>query len=502
MDIQFHTQSITYLSEKRYDDLRQEQTGEITVPETMPELGRIVDCFGTVLVQNQTADNGSVTVTGGIQSGVLYVSADDDQTIERLELWIPFTVTKKIPTQPDAIVHYWGWLRSTDARFVNNRKLLIRADLGSELTVFTPTTLELRQVDECPSGLICKTETYPLRLPLCAVQKEVRIADEVLMPEEGLGIDRLLKAQCWVEMGERRIVGERAIFQGELKLRVLGRTENGEFYAWIGGVPFSQYADLDRAMEEEAHLSIQPVLNHMEIDTDGQPDSRRLLVNVSFTAQLVLWGEVPVTLTPDAYYLQGEFQPEWQSCELSACLDTLETDLTQTLDLPPDAVKLLDWTVFADREPGGADEARGNLNVNVLYYDPDRKIQSKQLRRELHLPRQADASVDWRWSLLPGETRQQGAQLTVGLNAHQCFCQARAMRNLGGGSVTPKPIQDGPSLVVRKAAGTLWELARDHGSTVRAIQTANELEQESLSAEQLLLIPIGRGVIGMEEVKE
>ena len=94
MDILFHAQSISYLSEKRYDGLRQEQTGEITIPETLPELGRVADCFGAVLVQNRSTDNGSVTVSGGIQVGVLYVPANSEE-LERLELWLPFTVTKR-----------------------------------------------------------------------------------------------------------------------------------------------------------------------------------------------------------------------------------------------------------------------------------------------------------------------------------------------------------------------------------------------------------------------
>ena len=66
MEILFQTQTIQYLAEKRYDDLHQEQTGEIAVPETLPALGRVVDCFGTVLVRDRTVDStgGSVTVSG------------------------------------------------------------------------------------------------------------------------------------------------------------------------------------------------------------------------------------------------------------------------------------------------------------------------------------------------------------------------------------------------------------------------------------------------------
>ena len=503
MEILFQTQTIHYLAEKRCDGLRQEQTGEIAVPETLPELGRVVDCFGAVLTQSRTVESGSVTVSGGIQTGVLYVPAEG-AGLERLELWIPFTVTKKIPTQPDTALHYWGWLRSIEARFVNARKVLIRADLASELTLLTPAELELARLETCPRGLVCRTETYPMRLPVCAAEKEVRIADEVLMPEDGRGMDRLLKAQCGVELGERRVLGERAVFEGNLRLRVLGLTEAGEPFTWTGLVPFSQYADLDRSLEDDAHLAIQPILNHLEVDTDGQPDSRRLLVNVSFTAQIVVWCQVPVTLTQDAYGLGSVLEPQWQSCDLSPCLDSLETDLSQSLDLPPEAVTVVDWTLFPDPVPAGpgAESVRGSFGVNVLYYDGDSRLQGRLLRRELRLERQAAPTADWRWSLQPGEARQQGGQLLLPLTARQRYCQNAALRNLCGGTLTPQPVTEGPSLLVRREAGALWEIARANGSTVRAIQTVNELDQTSLAGDTLLLIPTGRGVTTVEEVAE
>lgn len=496
MEILFHQQKICYLSEKRYDDLHQEQTGEINIPETLPELGRVVDCFGTVLVRERTVDSGSVCVSGGIQCGVLYVPAGEEG-LERLELYLPFTVTKKIPTEPGTLLFYWGWLRSVEARFVNDRKLLVRADLASELTLLSPAELILEQPERVPKGLILRTETFPMRLPLCAAEKEVRIADEVLMPEEGKGMDRLLKAQCSVELGERRIVGERAVFSGELRLRVLGLSEAGEPFTWSGAVPFSQYADLDRAYAEDGSLSIQPILNHMEIDTDGQPDSRRLLVNLSFTCQLLLWGELPVTLTRDAYYLEGICKPEWQLCELNPCLDAVRTELDQSIELPAEAAELLDWSCFPDRvsAPRGAAEARGSLGIQLLYYDQEHRVQGRLLRRELRLTRQAEPDTDWRCILLPGtELLGQGRQLTLPLRAEQRWCQSAALRNLRDVELIPQPRENGPSLIVRAGIGELWDLARDNGSTVRAIQTANELEETCLSRERLLLIPTGRGV--------
>ena len=504
MEILFQAQTITYLAEKRYDDLQQEQRGEITIPATLPELGRVIDSFGAVLIHERTVDSGSVRVTGEIQTGILYVPAGEEG-VERLDLSLPFTVTKKVPTQADSILHCWCWLRSIDVRFVNNRKLLVRVGLSSELTLLTPAELTLQQLAEAPRGLVCKTETYPMRLPLCAAEKEVQIADEVLMPEDGPGADRLLKAQCTVTVTERRVLGDKAVFQGALELRILAASEDGRLFTWSGTVPYSQYVELERTCAETDDLSVQPILRHLEIDTDGQPDSRRLLINVSFTAQTVLWGEVPVTLTQDAYYLDGELAPQWETCALTPCLDRIETAQTQSVELPAEAERVLDWTCFRDRTVtvSGGEAAQTALGVNLLYYDADGKLQSRMLRRELRLERQAEQSTDWRCTVQVDQAVQlQGRQLQMPLRVSQVYCQSAPLRNLCGGELKALPRADGPSLIVRTAAGDLWSIARDNGSTVRAIQTANELEEAALNRERLLLIPTGRGVNTLEEVTE
>ena len=504
MEIQFQTQTIPYLVRKQYDDLRQELTGELTIGQSLPPLGRVVDCFGLVLVQERTVDSGSVSVTGAIQAGGLYLPEGEEE-LQRLDLSIPFTVTKKVPTQPGTILFYWGWLRSLEARFVNSRKLLLRASLGSELTLLTPAELKIPQVTDPPAGLALNVQTYPLRLPLCAAEKEVQLADEVLMPEEGPGADRLLKALCSVAVEERRILGDKAVFKGRLVLRVLFQSEDGGLSTWTGSLPFSQYAELDSPREEEGHLDIQPILSHVEIDTDGQPDSRRLLINVTFTAQVILWADVAATLTQDAYYLKGDFAPQWQTLDLCPCLDTLETSQEQSLDLPPEAARALDWTLFSDQTSPvqGAEAAQGSLGVNLLYYDAQGLLQSKLLRRELRQPRRSEPSALWQLALLPGpEPKLQGRQLTVPLVIRERYCQSAALRTLAGGTLSPGQAPVGPSLIVKIAQGSLWDLARDNGSTVRAIQEANGLEGETLPGERLLLIPTGPGVANREEVTE
>lgn len=491
MELSFHDQRVSYLAQTRYDNLYQEQTEEMTVPETMPEIARIVDCSGMVIVQNKSLDTGSISVSGGIQACVLYVPEGDSPALSRIEVFLPFTVTKKVPVPENSTLFYWGWLRSIDARFINSRKVLVRANLGSELTVLSPAEWTLKQLERCPAGLACRTNVYPMRLPVCAAEKELQIADEVLMPEDCIGADRLLKWTVGAEIADTAVIGEKAVFKGNLRIRALFQNEAGALAAWQGTVPFSQYADLETA-GEDPFVSVQPIFRHAELDTDGQIDSRRLLLNVTVTAQLVVTSAVPIQLTEDAYSLEGTFSPEWETRTLTPLLDRQTKTLAQSLPLPEDAERVLDWTILPDCPGGSAGELSAGLWANLLYYDRDKALQGKIIRDTVRTGfLRGDDSACRCVLSLSGEAQVQTDSIRLELSAVCDTEKQTVFRNLCGGTAEPGKSAGGPSLIVRRGKGPLWDLAKENGSTVEALQAANHLDTDVLEEERLLLIPTG-----------
>ena len=498
MELVFREERFAYLAEKRYDLIFQEQTAETVIPETMPEIARILDTFGTLLVQSKAVENGSVRVTGGIQAGVLYLPEGGDQP-ERIEVWIPFTLQKKTATEENTTLFYWGWIRSLETRFINSRKVLVKAGIGSEITLLTPTEGKTAELDRIPEGLECRTNQYPMRLPLAAAEKELQIADEVLMPEQTPGIDRLLKTNCRVEIEECRCIGSKAVFKGNLALRILYTTEAGPLAAWEGTVPFSQYAELDREVEDGI-VVVQPIFRHLELDSDGQPDSHRLLLNTTVQAQMVVRGIVELKLTEDAYCLSGEWKPQWQTVELTPCLDVVDRALPQTIQMPENASELLDSTCFADRGAYTDDAPlSGSVRVNLLYYDADRKLQNRTLTQSFRefgpgeIPPEPICRLD-----LTGEPQQAGASVRIPLRAQMICLKRMSWQNLCGGTMESGQRTEGPSLVVKTVEGDLWSLAKEYRTTVRAICAANGLETEQIGGPRQLLIPTGGMTWGAE----
>ena len=498
MELEFCVDRFLYLSEKRLDLIWQELTAETVLPESLPEIGRILDTFGTVLVQSKTTETGSVRVTGGIQAGVLYLPEDGGQP-EKIEVWLPFTVAKKIPTEDDTTLFYWGWIRSIETRFINSGKILVRACLGSELTLLTPAELKVARLEQHPEGLECKSNTYPMRLPLAAAEKELQIADEVLL-EQSPGIEKLLKAVCSVQITESRCIGDKAVFKGDLLIRALYLTADGTLAVSSCRVPFSQYAELNREAEEGV-VTVQPILRHMEIDTDGQPDSRRLLLNITALMQVVVRGAVPLRLTEDAYCLSGEWKPRWQTLELQPCLDIVQRDLTQNLNLPEEVSETVDVTTQTDWPENGTERPlRGSLRVNVLYFDREKNLKSRLLTQTFTAPDVGEIPEGTMFRLeQPEEAQQVGRVLRVPMRAELICLKKMSWQNLEGGEIIPGEQPEGPSLIVRTVSGDLWDLARDYRTTAAAIRSANRLDQDSLIQPRQILIPKGTPLNGAEE---
>ena len=501
MELTFREQTVEYLSETVFDPVSQELTAELIVPDTLPDVGRLADCSGMVLVQSRSAEAGGMTVTGGVRATVLYVP-DSGEGVEALGAYLPFTVSRPAQTEPESALFYWGWLRGIDARCINSRKVLIRANLGSELTLLTPETLRLPQLTEYPAKLECRTNTYPCILPLCWSEREVSLADEVPLPEQLPSVERVLKWSVVAEVTESRILGSKAVFKGNFLLRCLYQTSEGALSVFQTALPYSQYAELDTE-PEQGILSIQPILCRAELDTDGEAESRRLLVDFSATAQIIARGAVPLTLTEDAYVPDGSLDAAWQSCPLTPTLDVQSLTQSLTIPLPAEAETVLDWSVCADAPTvrTGEGGCRVPVAVNLLYYDPERMLRGTLLRGELTGTASGEGEPLLR--LMPGtEPSVQGAPLVLPLTVEQRFVQTKPMRTLSGGTVTMQPWKDRPSLLVRRCGGALWDIAKQTGSTVRAIEAANGLDTDTVEPDTLLLIPLGQSLEAKEAQHE
>ena len=127
-------------------------------------------------------------------------------------------------------------VRSADARLINSRKILVRADVVCVLTGFEQTSQEIRTLKDAPSALQTKTAEYRCVLPREFGEKSVTMTEDLELSAGEAEMERIV--QYWVipEITEQKLTGNKAVFKGNLTFKALYLTMDGAPETFARGV--------------------------------------------------------------------------------------------------------------------------------------------------------------------------------------------------------------------------------------------------------------------------
>lgn len=501
MKVDFQEQTINYLRQTLPDAVYQEEVTEFQLPESMQEIEQIISCGGCIYMHHKECSGGKVTVSGQIKACVLY-RASDDNDLHVAEKELDFTVRKEVPAEhADPSVFYSGWLKRIDARLLNSRRVLIRANIGSRFAFYAPSSVCINTPINTPKSLQVQSNSYDMMLPAFLGESEFRINEESTLPETTSGISKILRSSVNYRISESKPVGDKAIFKGDLLIHVLYASSTGSLHCFDTEVPFSQYTELNGETEcGTVHVMLQPM--SAEIDTDGQEDSKRLLISVSAFAQAVVYDKMKVAVIEDAYVTRGELDAQWQDVFLPASLDSQQFTASGEASVAASADKVIDAAVYADCPIVRRDRDRVKtvmpVFANVVYIDREGKLQGREMKHEIccdtvcasdaHCCAAGDifeqpvclASYD---TVTLRMTAQMQLESSMGSKLHA----------LHSAQIDTQKDQDAgrPSLIARKAGTeSVWEIAKSCRTTVDAICEANGLSGGAVTEGTILLIPI------------
>ena len=148
MELVFEQQSIDYLRRIFSKNATQEQTQELIVPDSQPDVQAVADAWAVCCVRDEEASAGSVSVSGAFQAGILCTGEDGGAPFT-MDAWLPFTVrlSREAVTR-DAVFFADVRIRSVDARILHSRKLMLRVSYAARLTAYGPATLPIREAEE------------------------------------------------------------------------------------------------------------------------------------------------------------------------------------------------------------------------------------------------------------------------------------------------------------------------------------------------------------------
>lgn len=491
MEIEFEKTVIPCMGRKIRDVQGQEQTLELRLPDGMPDIGTVLGAWGQCILRGKEWRSSEIGVSGGVMVWVLYQPADGSG-VQSVEAWLPMQQKWSLTdSQREGVIRTRWQLQNVDARTLSVRKLMIRAAVQVLAEVLEPMEAQLSVPAAVPEDIQLLRREYPAEVLREAGEKTFQLEDVLPLPGGAVMPEKLLYCHVTPMLAEQKVVGSRAVFRGSARCHILYQGVDGELHSADPELSFGQFEDLERSYDEGATLSVLMDVTGFEPELqDGQ-----LRAKCGLTAQYGVQDRVMVDMVEDAYSpirnVKVNTQPQFLPTLLDSCRRFVQPEVEYTAGRIVDAVLCPEHPTV--HRAGELTEMDFPGTVQVLAYNDEGHLEGAQLRwnERWELPVDTGAQVHPRL-LSVSPVQISGGRITAELEA-----QADTVAPSVGDAITSMEIGEAtapdpnrPSLILRRAGGSsLWELAKNTGSTVDAIYAANRLTQEPTD-DRILLIPI------------
>ncbi len=501
MELQFQKYELDHLERVWSHSAAGEQTADVIVPDSFPDVDRIVEAFGVLTLQDVECLTDSVSLSGTVQAGVLLVGENGE--VHSIPVRIPFGVRKELTSAIDrGIPSYHCELRSVDARMVNSRKLLVRIGYQWTFEVYSPCTRSISYLEEPSERLQLRCAEYPMELPTVTGEKQFTVNEELELPENIPAVSELLKWNTRIQLLDQKVVGSKAVFKTELLLHLLYEDPQGKLCTYDWRLPLSQFADLSADAEGgRVHTTLH--MTEWDLEADSQVESRRLFLRMGLRACSMVYEVRRVKVIEDAYCTDALMEPQWDQWQYRPLLDTHSLRGTAQWRGEEPLGTVVDLWAWSEAGEPQRKEDTISLKLpvicSILYYDKDGKLRGKQLRpfMEGEMPLHESGECYLR-EITCTEIYCNGSGGTTELRIPvqlrvECYGN-QIIRSLSGAELSPMPGNKDrqPSVILRRTDEDedLWAIAKFYRTSPKLIAEANALDNGPIPTGTMLLIPL------------
>lgn len=505
MELEFERDTIMEYEPVTVETLCQEETIESIVPDACPDILRMIEVCGQVMLRSRQAQEGAVVVSGEVHATVLYQPENADGLCH-MDVSLPFTAQFNAPgLSEQGKVIACCRLRKADARILNPRKILVRVDLATEITACQPverTYCTAVSNGECHN--ICQKQLHTEHYHTTDIQEKPFVLEESIRLKSNQGeVPQVLFG--WVHPGyaESKLIGSKLVFKGNATVTLLLREAGGNLSTTTESIPFSQIVEVTGAGEtNDCRVDVE--INSFDYAVRPEnPDT--VSIQLELLAQIRIYTLRPATLLQDLYSTSCHttcHTEEQHLCRSGECR-TIPQSVRKLVETQGSVRSIvdsrLDLCQITQSQEGNEVVFRADAALAVLYLDDSDTVQCVhetipvECRLEYDKCNRYFCHCDCPNDVYAAPTAD-GIEVRFNVE-FQCLITTQfCVPTVTGAELgEPRYQENGtrPSIVLRLTAqgDSLWDIAKSYGTTTEQILAVNHLETDTLPLGTMLLIP-------------
>lgn len=498
MQLQFNKKSLRCLETALKQVKDTEVTQELRLPDGMPDIGRVLNTGGQVIIRSKQWQADSIQVSGGVMMWVLYAPEDGTQP-RCVDSWVPFQMNWNVEQgMREGPMRIIPTLSFTDGRSVSARKLMLRSGVSVLTQALSPMDAEVYMPVEVPEDVQLLRRTCPVMIPTEGGEKVFQIDEELTLPETGVAAQKLLSLTAFPEITEKKVMSDKVVFKGQLNVHSVCLFDDGQIRCADQSVGFSQLSDLDGEYGPQARADICMAVTGLESDMTSNGILR---IKCTVVAQYLAEECHVLELVADAYSPYRDVQIMESVLRLPVGLDEKVEYVPVEQTVSGQTGRMADIQFYPEhpkcRYAGDGTDLELSGRFQLLSYDEEGTVQGGSSRWEgkSHLDTAGDC--DLLVTVKPsGKFQTITTMEETGVSSQLQIC-------VKTGKTEELPMVTGielgevreadpsrPSVILMKCFNEpLWNIAKQTHSTVSAIRAANALEGEC-APDRMILIPV------------
>lgn len=292
----------------------QEETGEIIIPDTQPDIVSVVDTFSNVLLKSKEAEQGRAVVKGVLHTTVMYTAKDDG--IYRIEYPVPFTImVNKHEISSNCALSASIEVSSAEAVILNSRKVVAKINLKALITCFADSDFDLCSgVND--ESVFQKTESTEIIYMSEYKEKTFVTSDDIVLDDKNSFDFEILGCEHKFKDVDYSISGRKIVIKGKVESCVY----------WMGLdmitpkytkclTDFSQVVDIDKTENAESvFINIMMTGCYCDSNVYSQKgDETSVSVEIHAVAQCEIFEKKELVILNDLYSVSGKIECEWKN---------------------------------------------------------------------------------------------------------------------------------------------------------------------------------------------
>ena len=477
---------------------QKEDNQDCVVPDTMPDIGSILSCTGTVLIRGKDVSNGRVRLEANIPVRVLY-RAEEGEGLYSLEINLPvFFSLEDAEIDEECSCVADMRLALLEARTLNPRKITVRAETAVRIRCFRPAGFKYLSIpDHTPDGLnLLESET--MTSPVWSVSEKTFVLTDTIPADSGEASPRLISSAFQIEAGETRTNGSKLILNGRVCSTLLCQCQTGEIKSVLLNTPFHQIIEIGQVPEESlVTVCLLPSGVYYELGTDGKEGNLEL----HLVAQIIIHGRVALKCVTDAYSNRYPLDVNYESRDFDSIVSvqTIRDTLQETIPTPQPIGEMVQTRISFGLPQPEENAILLPVSTELCYLTTDGTVnfakRSFQHRIRYTMKEGETVEVDAVTGQQPQISQSSsGAELHLPLEVRILAAEKCPISMISEIRMNENELLDSsefPTLEIFRVSSSdnLWEIAKRNHSTIAEIKQCNALEEAGGSWDKLLLIP-------------